>query len=578
MAKAQDQKYASAISNEFEESAKKRGTGIAKRSSDYISRKMKSGNAIIAFVDNQLAGFSYMEIYDDGEFVTNSGLIVFPKYRKMGIARKIKNKIFKLSREKFKNAKIVSITTSSAVMKLNNELGFEPITFDNLPVSKTFWNGCKSCENYDILNRKNKKMCLCTGLLFEPNGKNKEKENMRTRKVVIAYSGGLDTSYCLVRYAQDEKMNVHTVIVNTGGFSDDELKEIEKRAYQLGSQKHVSIQVIEKFYQKCIRYLIFGNTLKNNTYPLSVSAERIFQAMAIAEYAEKENAECIIHGSTGAGNDQIRFDVAFSVISPKAKIITPIRDEKLSRLEEINYLKSKGINLDWEKAKYSINKGIWGTSVGGAETLTSSDSLPEEAYPSQATQKEPKTIKIEFLKGEPVGLDGKTMKPTQVIQSLNKLASSFGIGRGIHVGDTIVGIKGRVGFEAAAPIILIKAHHLLEKHTLSKWQLLHKDQIGNWYGTLLHEAQYLDPIMRDFETFLESSQRRVTGTVSVLLNPYRFELIGIDSPFDMMQSKKATYGEENQAWDASDAKGFTKIYGNQLSIYHSIKDKEESKK
>ena len=581
MANTQDQKHASAISKEVEESAKKRGTGIAKRSPYYISRKMKSGNAVIAFVDNQLAGFSYIEIYDDGEFVANSGLIVFPKFRKMGIARKIKHEIFQLSREKFKNAKIVSITTSSAVMRLNNELGFEPVTFNNLPVSKSFWNGCKSCENYDILQRKKKEMCLCTGLLYDTNGKNKAKEeNMKSKKVVIAYSGGLDTSYCLVRYAQDKKMNVHSVIVNTGGFSENELKEIEKKAYQFGSEKHVSIDVTEDFYQKCIRYLIFGNVLKNNTYPLSVSAERMFQAMAIAEYAKKENAECIIHGSTGAGNDQIRFDVAFSIISPQTEIITPIRDEKLSRLKEINYLKSKGSDLDWKKAKYSINKGIWGTSVGGAETLTSYDSLPEEAYPTKATQKEPKTIKIEFRKGEPIGLEGKKMKPTKVIRLLNKMASSFGIGRDIHVGDTIVGIKGRVGFEAAAPTILIKAHHLLEKHTLSKWQLLHKDQIGNWYGTLLHEAQYLDPTMRDFEAFLESSQKRVTGTVKVRLHPYRFELIGIHSPFDMMQSKAATYGEENEAWDAADAKGFTKIYGNQLAIYHNIKneDDKDSKK
>ena len=571
----EDQKYANDISKEIENSAKKRGTGIAKRSPYYISRKIKSGNAIIAFVNNQLAGFSYIEIYDDGEFVANSGLIVFPKFRRMGIARRIKHKIFELSREKFKNAKIVSITTSSPVMKLNTELGFEPVTFDNLPVSNSFWNGCKSCENYDILQRKDKKMCLCTGLLYDANEKNKmKKENIELKKVVIAYSGGLDTSYCLVRYSQDKKMEVHSVIVNAGGFSDEELKAIEEKAYQFGSTKHVSIDISEDFYKKCIRFLIFGNVLKNNTYPLSVSAERMFQAMAIAHYLKKENIECVVHGSTGAGNDQIRFDLAFSVISPQTKIITPIRDEKLSRINEINYLKSKGIDLDWEKAKYSINKGIWGTSIGGVETLSSSDSLPEEAYPTQAIQKEPKTIQIEFRKGEPIGLEGKKMKSTKVIRSLNKLASSFGIGRDVHVGDTIVGIKGRIGFEAAASLIIIKAHHLLEKHTLSKWQLLHKEQIGNWYGTLLHEAQYLDPIMRDFEAFLESSQKRVTGTVTVRLHPYRFELIGIHSPFDMMQSKAATYGEENEAWNAVDAKGFTKIYGNQLNIYHNIEDED----
>ncbi len=391
------------------------------------------------------------------------------------------------------------------------------------------------------------------------------------QKVVLAYSGGLDTSYCLVQYAQDKKMEVHTVIVNTGGFSEQELQHIEKRAYELGSSNHVTIDVTQRYYDDCIRYMIFGNVLKNNAYPLSVSAERMFQSLAIAEYAKEIKAEYILHGSTGAGNDQIRFDVAFAVIAPQAEIITPIRDEKLSRQQEIDYLISKGVDMSWEKAKYSINKGIWGTSVGGVETLTSHEALPESAYPTPLKATEPQTIEIEFNQGEPISLNGSKLHPIQLIQQLNQLAGAYAIGRDIHVGDTILGIKGRVGFEAPAPTILIKAHHLLEKHTLSRWQLLHKDQIANWYGTLLHEAQYLDPIMRDFEAFLASSQQHVTGKVKVILHPYRFELVGIESEYDMMQSKVATYGEENEAWDSRDARGFIKIFGNQLKIHHSLK-------
>ena len=391
-----------------------------------------------------------------------------------------------------------------------------------------------------------------------------------SNKAVLAYSGGLDTSYCLVNLTKDQGMEVHTVIVNTGGFSAEELKDIEARAYELGSSKHVTIDITDKYYNDCVRYLIYGNILKNNTYPLSVSAERMFQSIAIAQYAKDVDAEYIVHGSTGAGNDQIRFDVAFAVISPQSKIITPIRDEKLSRQQEVEYLQANGVNYSWEKAKYSINRGIWGTSVGGVETLTSNHALPEEAYPTQLSRTEPSVIEIEFEKGIPVGLDGEKLSPVALIQKLNEIGGEYAIGRDIHVGDTILGIKGRVGFEAPAAYLLIKAHHLLEKHTLTRWQLLHKDSLSNWYGTLLHEAQYLDPVMRDIEAFLESSQNHVTGKVKVQLNPYHFSMIGIESPYDMMQSKVATYGEENEAWDSRDARGFIKIFGNQLKIVHSF--------
>lgn len=394
------------------------------------------------------------------------------------------------------------------------------------------------------------------------------------KKAVLAYSGGLDTSYCLVNLTKEHGMEVHTVIVNTGGFSDEELKQIENRAYELGSKHHETIDVTDKFYKDCLRYLIYGNILKNNTYPLSVSAERMFQSIAIAEYSKSVDAEYIVHGSTGAGNDQIRFDVAFAVISPKSKIITPIRDEKLSRQQEVDYLQKNGVDMNWEKAKYSINKGIWGTSVGGVQTLTSNQALPEDAYPTQLSESNPSIIEIEFDQGEPVGLNGNKMNSVQLIQELNKIGGRYAIGRDIHVGDTILGIKGRVGFEAPAPMLIIKAHHLLEKHTLSRWQLLHKESLANWYGTLLHEAQYLDPVMRDMEAFLESSQKHVTGKVKIQLNPYHFHMIGIESPYDMMQSKVATYGEENEAWDSRDARGFIKIFGNQLKIYHSFDNKD----
>ncbi|WP_291067786.1 MULTISPECIES: argininosuccinate synthase [unclassified Empedobacter] len=391
-----------------------------------------------------------------------------------------------------------------------------------------------------------------------------------SNKAVLAYSGGLDTSYCLVNLTKDQGMEVHTVIVNTGGFSAEELKDIEERAYELGSSKHVTIDITDKYYNDCVRYLIYGNILKNNTYPLSVSAERMFQSIAIAQYAKDVDAEYIVHGSTGAGNDQIRFDVAFAVISPQSKIITPIRDEKLSRQQEVEYLQANGVNYSWEKAKYSINRGIWGTSVGGVETLTSNQALPEDAYPTQLSRTESSVIEIEFEKGIPTAFDGEKLSPVALIQKLNEIGGEYAIGRDIHVGDTILGIKGRVGFEAPAAYLLIKAHHLLEKHTLTRWQLLHKDSLSNWYGTLLHEAQYLDPVMRDIEAFLESSQNHVTGKVKVQLNPYHFSMIGIESPYDMMQSKVATYGEENEAWDSRDARGFIKIFGNQLKIVHSF--------
>lgn len=389
-------------------------------------------------------------------------------------------------------------------------------------------------------------------------------------KVVLAYSGGLDTSYCVKYLIHEQNLEVHTILVNTGGFTEEELAETKKRAYELGSFSHVNKTILEKFYDKAIKYLIFGNVLKNNTYPLSVSAERIFQAIEVINYAKKIGAKYIAHGSTGAGNDQIRFDVIFQTLAPEIEIITPIRDLKLSRQAEVEYLKKHGVHYSWEKAQYSINKGIWGTSVGGKETLTSHNALPDVAYPSQLRKQREETITLNFEKGELVGLDGIKDLPVKNIQKLEELASAFAIGRDTHVGDTIIGIKGRVGFEAAAPMVIIKAHHLLEKHVLTKWQQYWKEQLANWYGMLLHEGNYLDPVMRNIEVFMEDAQKSVTGDVRVKLKPYHFTLEGIESDFDMMKSDFGQYGEMNNSWTSDDAKGFIKIYGNANKIYHNI--------
>ncbi len=390
-------------------------------------------------------------------------------------------------------------------------------------------------------------------------------------KVVLAFSGGLDTSFC-VKYLKHEKnLDVYSAIANTGGFSNDELNSIEEGAYKLGVTEHVAIDVTDVYYRNCIRYMIYGNILKNNTYPLSVSSERIFQAYAIVDYARKIGAKYIAHGSTGAGNDQIRFDLTFQIIAPEIEIITPIRDLTLSREEEIEYLKKHGVEKDWKKMEYSINKGLWGTSVGGKETLTSNQGLPQEAYPSQLEEKDPIEMTIEFNKGEIASVNGEVFEtPIDAIRKIEELGSSYAIGRDVHVGDTIIGIKGRVGFEAAAPILIIKAHHLLEKHTLTKWQMYWKEQLSNWYGMLLHEAQYVEPVMRDIEKFLDHSQLNVNGKVIIKLFPYRFELVGVESENDLMNSGFGDYGEMNKAWSADDVKGFTTILGNQLKIFNNV--------
>jgi len=394
---------------------------------------------------------------------------------------------------------------------------------------------------------------------------------MKNNKVVLAYSGGLDTSYCVKYLTIDKGLEVHCAIVDTGGFSESELKAVEEKAYMLGAKSFTLIDAVKDYYDRCIKYLVYGNILRNNTYPLSVSAERMFQALAIVKHAKLVGAKSVAHGSTGAGNDQVRFDYVFNVLGEDLEIITPIRDQQLSREAEVAYLQKHGIELSWEKAQYSVNQGIWGTSVGGKETLTSHQALPESAYPSQLEKTESSNISLTFEKGELIGINNQSFNhPVEAIQELNNLAKSYAIGRDIHVGDTIIGIKGRVGFEAAAPLIIIKAHHLLEKHCLTKWQQYWKEQLANWYGMLLHEGQYLDPVMRNIETFLSDTQDTVNGKVFVNLHPYRFELQGIESEHDLMNSSFGSYGEMNRAWSGQDVKGFTKILGNQAKIHEKV--------
>lgn len=391
------------------------------------------------------------------------------------------------------------------------------------------------------------------------------------KKVVLAFSGGLDTSFCVKYLTDDKNLDVYTAIVNTGGFPEEELKKIEEKAYKLGATKHVALNISDIYYSKCIRYMVYGNVLRNNTYPISVSSERVFQAISLIGYAKEIGADYIAHGSTGAGNDQVRFDLTFQVLAPKIEIIAPTRDMTLTREYEINYLKEKGIHDNWTKMEYSINKGIWGTSIGGKETLTSEKTLPEEAYPSQLTKEGEETLELEFVQGELSGVNGKTYEnKVDAVREVEKIGSAWAIGRDMHIGDTIIGIKGRVGFEAAGPILIIKAHQMLEKHTLSKWQQYWKDQLGTWYGMFLHESQYMEPVMRDIEKFLENSQQFVSGKVSVKLRPYSFQLIGVESDHDLMKGEFGEYGEVNKAWTAEDARGFIKVLGIPLKIYNSV--------
>lgn len=582
--------YVDQILETINAAAKVRGTGIAKRSPDYVKQKMLENKAVIALTDDgRFAGFSYIECWSNRRFVANSGLIVHPDFRGIGLAKRIKDATFNLSRQKFPDAKIFSLTTGAAVMKMNFELGYRPVTFDDLTDDIAFWRGCESCVNYDILQRNGGHKCLCVGLLYDPAEHpaintppsnntpdlslkmNKETKNTTKKRVVLAFSGGLDTSFAVKYLSEECGYEVYTAIANTGGFSDEELDKIRERALALGAHEHATLDVTNQYYDKSIRYMIYGNVLRNGTYPISVSSERIFQAIAIINYAKKIGADAVAHGSTSAGNDQVRFDLTFEVLAPEIEIITPTRDMNLTREYEIDYLKRHGYEADFTKLEYSINKGLWGTSVGGKETLHSDQTLPEEAYPTQATETKTQRLTIDFEQGQVVAVNGERfLSPVDAIRRIEAIAAPYGVGRDMHVGDTIIGIKGRVGFEAAAPMVIIAAHKMLEKHTLTKWQQYWKDQLGTWYGMFLHEAQYLEPVMRDIEAFLERSQENVTGRVLIDLKPKHFVTVGVQSDYDLMKTSFGEYGELSRAWTAQDIKGFTHILGNQMKIFHDV--------
>ena len=560
--------YIPEILKTIEDATKVRGTGIAKRKPEYVESKMREGKAIIAMCGDDFAGFCYIESWDHEHFVANSGLIVKEKYRGQGLAKRIKHKAFELSRQRFPNAKIFGLTTGAAVMKINTELGYVPVTFQDLTSDPAFWKGCESCINYDVLTRNNFTRCLCTGMLYSP----------KPKKVVVAYSGGLDTSFTIMYLAKEKGYEVYAACANTGGFSEEQLKTNEENAYKLGAKKYVTLDVTKEYYDKTIKYMVYGNVLRNGTYPISVSSERIFQAMAIARYAKEIGADAIAHGSTGAGNDQVRFDMTFMVMAPEMEIITLTRDMALSRQQEVDYLNQNGFAADFAKLKYSYNVGLWGTSICGGEILDSKQGLPESAYLKQVKNQGSEQIALQFENGCLVGVNGETFTDgVKAIQKVEEIAAPYGIGRDMHVGDTIIGIKGRVGFEAAAPLLIIAAHKFLEKFTLSKWQQYWKDQVANWYGMFLHESQYLEPVMRDIEAMLESSQRNVTGTVTMQLQPYTFSTVGVDSPNDLVKNKFGEYGEMQKGWTSDDAKGFIKVTATPLRAYYANHKDEADK-
>jgi len=572
VADASHEVYVDTILETIRNAAKVRGTGIAERTHEYVATKMKEGKAIIALCGDVFAGFTYIESWGNKQYVATSGLIVHPDFRGLGLAKRIKQASFQLARLRWPRAKIFSLTSGAAVMKMNTELGYVPVTFNELTDDEAFWKGCEGCINHEILMAKDRKFCICTAMLYDPT----DPHNIKKEQVVVAFSGGLDTSFTVMYLAKEKGYEVYAACANTGGFSEEQLKQNEENAYKLGAVKYVTLDVTQEYYEKSLKYMIFGNVLRNGTYPISVSSERIFQALAIARYAKEIGAEAIAHGSTGAGNDQIRFDMTFLVMTPGVEIITLTRDMALSRQEEIDYLNKNGFEADFTKLKYSYNVGLWGTSICGGEILDSAQGLPETAYLKQVTKEGSELLRLEFKNGELHAVNGEVFEDKiAAIQKVEEIGAAYGIGRDMHVGDTIIGIKGRVGFEAAAPMLIIGAHRFLEKYTLSKWQQYWKDQVANWYGMFLHESQYLEPVMRDIEAMLQESQRNVNGTAILELRPLSFSTVGVESQDDLVKTKFGEYGEMQKGWTAEDAKGFIKVTSTPLRVYYANHKDEE---
>ena len=376
--------------------------------------------------------------------------------------------------------------------------------------------------------------------------------------LVLAFSGGLDTSYCVPRLAEDG-WAVHTAFVNTGGTTPAEAAAVRAQALAVGSLGHHEIDARAQVFDRFVRYLIQANVLRGEVYPLSVAAERTQQAISAIEAAREIGAAAVAHGSTGAGNDQVRFDIALRVLAPDLAIVTPIRDQGVRREEAIAYLEARGLPVPAKAGAYSINRGLWGTTWGGGWTHDTWAGPPAELTTPPADAPAPAEHVIEWREGLPVALDGQPLEGAALVDRLGELAASFGIGRGIHVGETALGIKGRIGFEAGAALMLIGAHRELEKLVLTKWQAFWKDQLGRFYGDRLHEGHYFDPALRDIEALVASSQQRVTGETRLLLAPGRFQVVGTRSPFSMMDTSVATYGEENRLWTGDEARAFARV-------------------
>jgi argininosuccinate synthase len=381
---------------------------------------------------------------------------------------------------------------------------------------------------------------------------------MHSPTIALAFSGGLDTSYCVPRLAE-QGYAVHTVYVNTGGATPEECAAIRKQAEAVGSVAHHEVDARAAVFDRFVRYLVQGNVLRGEVYPLSVAAERTQQALSVIDVARQIGARAVAHGSTGAGNDQVRFDVAFRVLAPDLAVITPIRDEALTRDQAIAYLEARALPVPPKAGAYSINRGLWGTTWGGGWTHDTWAGPPAELVDPPPDAPSGTEIFLTWDQGIPVQLNGRALSGPDLVAELGALTEAHGIGRNIHVGETALGIKGRIGFEAGPALVLIAAHRELEKLVLTKWQTFWKDQLGRFYGDRLHEGHYFDPALRDIEAYLTSSQKRVTGETRVQLAPGRFLVTGVRSPFSMMDPAVATYGEENRLWTGDEARGFSRV-------------------